>query len=95
MVGDYFNQTASLVKTLTIDEYNAPATTSTTAILCRKESKLRLLRTVAGENILSESVVYTESVLAQGDRIDGRVVVLVETANDLDGSILFYRGFLS
>jgi hypothetical protein len=93
MIEEYANQTLTLKKPLSVNEYNE-ATYSTTTIRGRKETGIKLVRNNQGEEVVSSARVFTGTAITANDLIDNDLVLAVDTAIDLDGTVGYYTGYL-
>lgn len=94
MIEFYANQTLEHKAVTGINEYNEP-TYSTSNIKGRKEPGNKLIRNNEGEEVVSSALVLTETEVSVGDKIDGRLVLKVDEAAGLDGTIEFYEVYLT
>lgn len=69
MIGVYANQTATWKKRTGVNEYNEPSFAASQTIKCRLEPRLKMVRNREGQEVVSESVLYTESAVSYGDVI--------------------------
>lgn len=94
MIGNYANQSLTWKHVLTINDYNEPLTSETLTIKGRMETGHKLVRNSKGEEVVSSARVFTESVVSVGDLIDGKLVISVESAVKLNGSVGYVTVFL-
>lgn len=90
MISQYANQNINWKKVKTTDGYDEVATYTEKIITGRKEDGFRLVRNSAGEETVSTGRVYTESAIQIDDYLDGRLVIAIETARQLNGTVGFY-----
>lgn len=93
VIGNYTNQSLTLKHAGVPNEYNE-VTYTTSTIKGRKETGNKLVRNGSGEETVSSAVVFTESPIIEDDLIDGDLVIAVESAVDLSGTIKFYKAWL-
>lgn len=93
MLSAYMNQTASWEYVSTINEYNE-ATYLTVSIKCRKETGFKLVRNAQGQETTSSAQIFTESAIDVNDKIDGKLVIAVDTQIDLGGASRFRECYL-
>ncbi|MGF9711719.1 hypothetical protein [Paenibacillus naphthalenovorans] len=95
MIDLYANQTVIWKKKLSVNDYNEPDYDSGSQIDCRLEYKRKMVRDTEGQEVLSESAVYTETAVKIGDVIiiDGIDwnVISSNPQYDLFGEIVFYE----
>ena len=89
----YLNQTVTWKAKTGQDFHNEPAFSSS-EIAARKSSKRRMVRNAQGEQVISETTVYTQSAIGLEDKIDDEQVINVSTWVDKDGSTVGYKVFL-
>ena len=97
MLDDYTNQSITLKTKGAVDAYNqAPFVSST--IAGRLQHKRTMVRNAQGQEVQSESQVFTESVVVADDKItiDGVdfPVITVEKIVDLDGDVIWREVYL-
>jgi hypothetical protein len=98
MITNYLNQSLSWKHVASLDSYNQPAYTTTT-IKGRKESCSKLVNNSQGQstgsaNMMSNSLVFTESAISVNDKIDDKLVLMVETVIGLTGTVSHYEVYL-
>lgn len=89
----YLNQDVAWETKTGQDFYNEP-TYSSTSIKARKEKKRRMVRDAQGEEVISETTVYTQSGIGLEDMIDGEEIINASEWVDKDGSVIGYEVFL-
>jgi len=93
MLSDYANQSLTRSIAGARDQYNQ-ITYSTAVISGRMEIGFKMVNNQQGQEVLSSAFVMTETPVVVDDKIDGRLVVSVKNAVDLDGTTLFYGAYL-
>ncbi|SMB97782.1 hypothetical protein SAMN00808754_1943 [Thermanaeromonas toyohensis ToBE] len=92
MIADYLNQTATWKRTVGLNEYGEPITTSQT-IKVRWEGKRRLVRDRQGQEVVSEARFFCLEEVQPGDIVEygGREwpIIAVTEIPDLDGNIIY------
>lgn len=94
MMEDYCPDSVVWKHIVNSNAYNEPEYAEPMTIKCRKEQKVRLVRNKNGEQVVSDTRLYTVSPIEIDDLIDDRVVISVLTLKDLDGSIEGYEVML-
>lgn len=94
MLGNYANQSLTLIHYASINQYNEGTSPTTTTIKGRKETGNNLVRNKEGQEVVSTACVFTDSVITEGDLIDNDLVTAVNPAIDLSGQIRFYKAWL-
>lgn len=94
MLKEYMNQSLSWKHAASVNEYNE-STYTTTTIKGRKETGHKLVKNAAGEDTVSSARVFTESAIIVDDLIDDTLIISVESAVDLGGTVQFYTGYLA
>lgn len=89
----YLNQDVTWEAKSGQDFYNEIAYTSST-ITARKEQKRRMVRDAQGEEVVSQTTVYTQSAIGLEDKIDGEQVIHVGEWIDKEGSVVGYEVFI-
>ena len=89
----YLNQNVTWKSKTGQDFHNEPAYDSST-ITARKEQKRRMVRDAQGEEVVSQTTVYTQSAIGMEDKIDDEQVINVGEWIDRDGSIVGYEVFI-
>ncbi len=93
MLTSLANQTITWQHVASINEYNEP-TYSTSTIYGRKEDGFKLIRNAQGQEVVSSGLVFTDSAVAAGDKLDGKIVIAVATERDIDGVVDHYEAYL-
>lgn len=93
MLTDLANQALTWQSVASINAYNEPTYTTAT-IYGRKEDGFRQIRNAQGEITVSSALVLTDSAVAVGGKIDGRIIIAVETIRDLGGAVDHYEAYL-
>lgn len=95
MMGFYFNLFASHEVKTGADDFNQPIYAAPVNIPCMIASKRKMVRSATGQEVISESTLYTDVSVKPDDRItfDGVQMIVITSApmRTLDGSILFYE----
>jgi hypothetical protein len=91
MIEDYCNQTAVWKHVIDSNAYNEPVYGAPVSIKCRKEQKIRLVRNKNGEQVVSDTRLYTTFPVQIDDLIDERVVISVIEMSDLEGQAEGYE----
>lgn len=94
MIGVYLAQTATWRRRTGQDEYGQPSFATDATIACRWEWKRRVVRSLAGDEVVSEARVFTRDTVLAGDVLvdpAGRAWTVITTSPQyaLDGSELF------
>ena len=89
----YLNQDVTWNAKTGQDGYTKPAYSSS-SIKARKEKKRRMVRDVQGEEVISETTVYTQSNIGLEDQIDGEQVINVSEWIDKGGDVIGYEVFI-
>jgi len=93
MLENYTNQNLTWQSIESGNEYNEP-TYMTTTIKGRKETINKRITTQQGQEIVVNTLVITIMPILCNDLIDGKTVISVESAVDLDGYIRWYEVYL-
>lgn len=75
------------------DKMNEP-TYDTTSISARKEAMRKMVRDLRGEEVVSNSLIITQSAVQEEDMIDGEKVISVEPMVDGEGNIIGYEVYV-
>jgi hypothetical protein len=86
MMADYCNQSAVWKKAVGPNEYAETIYADPVGIPCRKEIKLRLVRDKNGNQVVSDTRLFTPEQIQVDDLIDDRVVISAQPSIDLDGN---------
>ena len=89
----YLNQDVTWKEKTDQDFYNKP-TYSSSSIKARKEKKRRMVRDAQGEEVISETTVYTQSNIGLEDQIDGEQVINVSEWIDKGGDVVGNEVFI-
>lgn len=94
MIGQYLAQTATWRRRTGQDGYGVPTFAADASIACRWEWKRRLVRSLTGDEIVSEARVFTRDAVNAGDVLvdpAGRAWAVISASPQygLDGSELF------
>lgn len=93
MLESFLTTTAQHGQRSSVNEFNE-VQYSYRDILCRIERKTKLVRTRAGEEVLSDTTVYTAVSVAAGDVINAREVIAAEVWTDINGRNCGYKLYL-
>lgn len=97
MLKEYLNQSITKKTISSVNTYNEKTYTSTT-VKGRFIYKREKLRTAENEEITSNAIIYTETLITENDVIvhDGKdwVIRFVYPHISLDGSTIGYKGVL-
>lgn len=97
MLSDYAN-TLIARKTKGVVNGANEATFASSNIYGRLQQKLSLVRNVQGELVQSQSLIFTKTAVAVGDRLTlgtrDFTVIAVEPQPDLDGTVLWYEVYV-
>ena len=74
--------------------YNEPVYSAGVSINARKESKRRMVRDALGEEVVSETTIYTQSEIGMEDLLDADQVINIGEWIDKDGSVVGYEVFV-
>ncbi|MDP4092594.1 MAG: hypothetical protein Q8920_04465 [Bacillota bacterium] len=91
MIADYCNQYAVWKCKIGTNEYGEAEYAEPVSIKCRKEQKTRLILNSKGEQVLSDTRLYTVTPIKVDDLIDDRIVISVLDLPDLEGKIEGYE----
>ena len=94
MIEAYANQSLTLEKAGALNSYGE-FTYATSTIKGRKQTEFKLVRNSTGQEVVSTAQVFTTTAITVNDRIDGQVVIAVQSAVDIDGAVQFYQVYLS
>ena len=98
MLDHYGNQSLSLKRKSGISASNKPTFDATVIIAARLQYKSVMTHDSQGQEVLSDSQMFTMSEVAPGDVvvIDGRdrSIISVETLVGLDGGVAWYKGYV-
>ena len=94
MIADYCNEKAQWKHLTGNDEYGDPVYAPPVTIDCRIERKHRLVRDRQGNQVVSDSRIYTPSPVKCDDVVNDRVVIADEDIKDLDGNVEGYVVYL-
>ena len=89
----YLNQDVTWKSKTGQSGYNEPTYESST-ITARKEQKRRMVRDAQGEEVVSQTTVYTQSAIGMEDKIDDEQVINVGEWIDKEGDIVGYEVFI-
>jgi len=89
----YLNQTVTWSAKSGQDKYNK-ITYSDSSISARKEGRRRMVRNLQGEEVVSETTIYTQSAIGAEDKIDGELVIRVNDWIDFNGSVVGYEVYI-
>lgn len=91
MIEDYLHQTASLERKLIPqqnDGYGNPLFASPVTIKCRIRRKITQVQTPTGTIVSGSNVIVTTSTVEGGDRVNGKIVLLVGEYVDGAGNVI-------
>ena len=74
--------------------YNEPTYSAGVSIKARKEKKRRMVRDAQGIEVVSQTTIYTQSVIGMEDLIDADQVINIGEWIDKDGTVVGYEVFL-
>ena len=94
MLNAYLNQTAEYSPCTGSDDRGQPVYGDAEVIRCRKQLKMQNVLTATGQVIKAQHIYYCSHSVAEGDMLDGRVVVAVEIWSGLSGEIIGYKAVL-
>lgn len=89
----WLNQSVTWKSLTGSDAYNKP-TYSSSSIAARKEKRNRMVRNVDGENVVSNTTVFTQQEIGLHDEIDNEKVIDVMNMVDGQGSVIGYEVLL-
>ena len=89
MLANYANQSLTWKHVATTTKYNE-STYTTSTIKGRKETGNKLVRDAKGQESVSSARVFTASAVTVNDLIDDKLVINVESAIGLNGTVQFY-----
>lgn len=95
MLGNYANQSLTLIHYASRNQYDEGVSPTTTTIKGRKETGNKLVRSSTGQEVVSSAVVFTGSSVTEGDLIDGDLVAAANPQIDLNGQVVFYKAWLT
>jgi len=93
MIRNYLNQTVIWGRAGQPNEYNE-VTWANTNIKGRKQSGFKLIRDAQGAEVVSSTMIITETVVSIGDLLDGDEVIVLNPAIDLNGKRLWDEVYL-
>lgn len=94
MIGSKLQQTATWRRRTGQDQYGKPAFAPDATVACRWEWKRRMVRSISGDEVVSEARVFTRAAVGAGDVLvdpAGRAWTVIAAGPQyaLDGSELF------
>lgn len=72
------------------DKYNEPTYTDST-IAARVEQKNRMARDETGEEVISNTTIFTQAQITAQDEVDGQKVIQVMNMVDDSGTVIGYE----
>jgi hypothetical protein len=75
-----------------LNEYAEP-TYATSTIYGVKESTNKLVRDRYGAEVVANTLIMTETSLTVGDKVDGDIVMRVDTVRDINGAVSHYEAY--
>ena len=93
MLDRYANQSLTWKHVATTNKYGE-STYTTSTVKGRKETGYKLVRNSKGEEVVSSARVFTQSTVVEKDLIDEKIVVAVDYAIGLNGTVKFYTVYL-
>jgi hypothetical protein len=94
LISDYANQTVSLERKESTNDYGDVTYSDTESILAVYEPATGLRRSLTGDEVAVESRVLTETPVSLGDRIEGSSVRRVIPVIGFDGETIGYEAYL-
>ena len=94
MLGDYLNQKALHETCTGADDRGQPTYAAAVSIACRRVKKSQNVLTSTGQLITVQHVYYVKTPVAEGDTLDGKVVMAVPEWTGLGGEILGYKAMM-
>lgn len=91
MLGVYLNQTAQHQAKTGADGRGQPIYADALSISCRKQAKIQNVVTATGQSVQTQHTYYTLQEVAEGDMLDGRVVMAVSVWAGLNGEVMGYK----
>ena len=91
MIKDYCNQKAIWLHKTESNEFNEDSYAEPVTIDVRKVEKITLVRNKNGEQVVSNTIVYTPEAVQVDDLIDDLVVIAILSMPDLDGNVEGYK----
>jgi hypothetical protein len=92
MLSDYAKVSMTKYAAGTPNKYNE-STYTTSTIYGVKESVNKLVRDSHGVEVVAGTLVLTTTSLTVGDKVDGDVVVRVDTIRDIEGVVSHYEAY--
>lgn len=90
----YTNQRVTLEKFIEDDNEGMPVFGAPEDIKCRKQPIRSFERTTFADSVAPKSVIYTETEVAAGDRLDGHIVIDVSEMVNLSGEVVGYKAVI-
>lgn len=90
----YLNQTASLEAKSGVDRYGNQSYTKAVLIPVRSEGKIRLVRNIHGEQVVSNTTVFSTTQILPLDKIDGNEVINVSEMVNREGEVIGWECYL-
>lgn len=91
MLSSYLNQTAEHKPCTGTDDRGQPTYGVNVPVRCRRQSKAQNVLTATGQTVKTQHVYYTNSVVREGDMLDGKIVMGISQWTGLNGEIIGYR----
>jgi hypothetical protein len=92
MLTNYAKVAMTLSVAGTPNKYNE-STYTTSTIYGVKESTNKLVRDRYGTEIVAGTLVLTKTAVTINDRIDGDIVIRVDTVRDITGNVSHYEAY--
>jgi hypothetical protein len=87
----YLNQTAQYQRRTGTDNRGQGVYGSASTVACRKQAKTQHILTATGSTVKTNHVYYLTDSVAEGDVLDGKVVITVIPWAGLGGEIIGYK----
>ena len=94
MLDSYTNQITTFEKNIGNDEYNKIVYLESVNIKVRKEKKVQKVRNKLGVEVISNTTIFTKTLINIDDKIDSELVINVMSMTDLDGEVIGYEVML-
>jgi hypothetical protein len=91
VLSTYLNQTAQLKRRTDTDNRGQGVYGDVVTVDCRKQAKTQYVLTATGATVKTNHIYYLTDSVAEGDMLDGKVVITVVPWTDLGGEIIGYK----
>lgn len=94
MLKHYLNQTALRQKSTGVDDRGQLVYGAAATVPCRLSEKTQTLMSADGRMVVAQRVYYLTTPVAEGDMLDGKIVLAVAQWADLGGHIIGYKAVI-